>query len=69
MEHVKLTGEQRTQGLVAAGVDEYFAKFLTDIELMTKGGLETAENKVVQELTGQPPKDFDTFARENKGVW
>lgn len=35
---------------------------------MTAGGGEIRVNDVVEEVTGRPPKNFDTFVQENKAV-
>lgn len=69
IEHVKLTEEQRLQGLVGAGLPEHYAKFYVWLEVRTAKGGEERMNDVVKQLTGRPPKDFDTFAQENKAAW
>lgn len=69
IEHVKLTAEQRYQGLVSAGLPDHFAKFFVWLEVRTANGDEERMNNAVEQLTGRPPKDFDTFAEENKAAW
>jgi len=69
IEHVKLTEEQRYQGLLSAGLPDHFARFMTNLEVLAKGGEEDRMNDAVEKVTGRPPKSFDTFAQENKAVW
>ena len=67
--HVKLTGEERSQDLKSHGVPGPFAELVSIFEIMTASGGEARENHVVEEVTGRPPKNFDTFVQENKAVW
>lgn len=67
--HVKLTGEERSQDLKSHGVPGPFAELLTSFEVMTAGGGEARENDVVEEVTGRPPKNLDTFVQEYKAAW
>ncbi|KAI9830056.1 MAG: hypothetical protein M1819_005886 [Sarea resinae] len=67
--NVKLSEQERYDGLIAAGLPEHFARFFTNLEVATAGGFETRTNNVVEQVTGRPPKSFDTFAEENKAVW
>ncbi|EAU37749.1 predicted protein [Aspergillus terreus NIH2624] len=69
IEHVKLSGESRYQGLVSAGVSEYYAAFLTKLEVAASTGFETRENDEVEKVTGRPPRSFDLFAQENRSAW
>lgn len=69
IEHVKLSGEERYQGLVNAGVSEYYAGFLTKLEVAASTGFETRENDEVEKVTGRPPRCFDLFAQENRSAW
>jgi hypothetical protein len=69
IEHVKLDEESRVQGLTQAGVSEYYAKFLTRLEVLASTDFEKAQNDVVERVTGQAPKSFQTFAEENKAKW
>ena len=48
---------------------EYFAKFLTHLEVMTAEGMEERTNDVVEKVTGRPPVRFEEFVEENKGGW
>lgn len=66
---MKLTGEQRVQGLLEAGLPESAAKFLANIEVSTASGAEETMNDVVERVTGRAPKTFAAFAEENKAVW
>lgn len=67
--HVKLTGDKRSQDLKSHGVPDSFAELLTGLEVLTAGGGEVRKNDVVEEVTGRPPKNFDTFLRENRAAW
>ncbi|GFF30969.1 festuclavine dehydrogenase subunit FgaFS [Aspergillus udagawae] len=69
IEHVQLSGEERYQGLVNAGVSEYYAGFLTKLEVAASTGFETRENDEVEKVTGRPPRCFDHFAQENRLAW
>jgi uncharacterized protein YbjT (DUF2867 family) len=69
IEHVKLSGEERYQGLVDVGVSEYYAGFLTKLEVAASTGFETRENDEVDKVTGRPPRSFDLFAQENRSAW
>jgi predicted phage-related endonuclease len=69
IKHVKLDEQGRIDSLVQAGVSDYFAKFITRLELMASNDFEKATGDVVQRLTGHPPKSFKDFAEENKSVW
>ena len=69
IEHVKLDEEARYNGLVQAGVSEYFARFLTNLELLASQGHEDTMNDTVREITGHQPKSFATFAEANKAIW
>ncbi|KAJ5787296.1 hypothetical protein N7457_002286 [Penicillium paradoxum] len=55
IEHVKLTGDERYESLVGAGVSEYYARFLTNLETAASTGFETRMNATVQEVTGRTP--------------
>lgn len=50
-------------------MSEYLARFLTNLEVMAAADFEMGMNNVVETVTGQPPKDFSTFAEENKAKW
>ena len=69
IEHVKLTGEQRYKTLVDAGLSEYLARFLTNIETATSTGFETRMNDEVMKVTNRPPRNLEQFAQENREIW
>ncbi|ODM17925.1 hypothetical protein SI65_06713 [Aspergillus cristatus] len=69
IQHVSLSGEDRYQGLVSAGVSEYYARLLTNLETAAATGFETHLNDEVEKVTGRPPKSFDVFAQENRAAW
>ncbi|KAI1260900.1 NAD(P)-binding protein [Xylariaceae sp. FL1019] len=69
IEHVKLSETERINGLLHAGVPDYFARFLTRIELFALQGGEMGTSDAVERLTGHPPKSFEEFVEENKSVW
>ena len=60
--HVKITKEQMSHSLVSHGLPKHLAKFLASIKAATANGAEERMNDVVEQVTGQPPKSFDTFA-------
>ena len=69
IEHVKLTGEQRFEVLIGAGVPDHMAHFLTGIETATASGSETRMNNEVAKVTKRAPRDFNLFAQENLAAW
>lgn len=69
IEHVKLDEAGRIEGLVGAGVSDYYARFLTRLEVLASQNFEKAMNDEVLQVTGHPPKSFEEFAKENKAVW
>jgi uncharacterized protein YbjT (DUF2867 family) len=69
IEHVKLSREERYQGLVGAGLSDYFAGFLSDLEGAASVGFEAGMNDEVERVTGKPPKSLGLFAQENKETW
>jgi hypothetical protein len=69
IQHVKLDEKSRIDGLVEAGLSDYFARFWTNLEVLASNGLEDATGDAVQRMTGHAPKSFKQFAEENKAVW
>jgi festuclavine dehydrogenase len=67
--HVKLSPEQRTQGMMSAGVPEPMAKFLTGLEKMAAEGGETWQGNDIELVTGKKAISFDEFVVANKQVW
>ncbi|KAF7517125.1 hypothetical protein G7054_g13906 [Neopestalotiopsis clavispora] len=69
IEHVKLDEEGRIQGLVQAGLSDYFARFLTRLELSASRNSEMATSNAIESVTGHLPKSFEEFVQENRAVW
>jgi predicted phage-related endonuclease len=69
IQHVKLDEKSRIDGLVQAGLSDYYARFMTRLEVLAADDFEKVTGDVVQRLTGHPPKSFKEFAEENKSVW
>ncbi|KAI0173499.1 NAD(P)-binding protein [Hypoxylon sp. FL1284] len=70
IEHIKQDEKTRIDGLVKeAGLSEYFARFLTRLELLASEDFEKGTSDVVQRVTGHPPQSFEQFAQLNKAVW
>ncbi|KAF1817240.1 NAD(P)-binding protein [Eremomyces bilateralis CBS 781.70] len=69
IEHVKQDKASRCQGMIQAGVSEYVARLLTNLEVIASTNFEKRLGDAVETVTGHPPKSFDTFAEENKTVW
>lgn len=69
IEHVKLSREERHQGLVGAGISDYFAGFLSELEEAASAGFETRMNDEVERVTGKRPKSLGLFVQENKETW
>ncbi|KAI1084745.1 NAD(P)-binding protein [Whalleya microplaca] len=69
IDHVKLDKAGRIDGLVKAGLSEYFAGFLTNLELKASENFEKGTSDAVEKVTGHPPQSFEKFAEVNKAVW
>ncbi|KAI1359866.1 NAD(P)-binding protein [Xylaria arbuscula] len=69
IEHVKLDENDRIEGLVRAGLSDYFARFLTRLEVMASQDFEKGVSNAVEKVTGHPPKSFERFAEENRDAW
>jgi festuclavine dehydrogenase len=67
--HVKLSPEQRTQGMMDAGLPEEMAKFLTGLEKMAAEGREAWQGNDVELVTGEKAISFDEFVEANKQAW
>ncbi|KAI1303363.1 NAD(P)-binding protein [Xylaria venustula] len=69
IEHVKLDEAGRIDGLVQAGLSDYFARFITRLEVLASQDFEKGTSDAVERVTGHPAKSLETFAEENKAVW
>lgn len=69
IEHVKLDEAGRIEGLVHAGLSDYFARFLTNLELLASKDFEKGTSDAVERVTGHSPQSFEKFAEANKAVW
>ncbi|KAI0836813.1 NAD(P)-binding protein [Hypoxylon sp. FL0890] len=69
IEHVKLDEAGRIDGLVQAGLSDYFARFLTRLEVLASQDFEKGTSDAVERVTGHPPQSFEKFAEENKAAW
>jgi hypothetical protein len=69
IQHVKLDEKSRIEGLIQAGVSDYYARFLTRIEILASQDFENATGDAVKTMTGHPPKSFRQFVEENKATW
>ncbi|KAI1094570.1 NAD(P)-binding protein [Rostrohypoxylon terebratum] len=69
IEHVKLDEAGRIEGLVQAGLSDYFARFLTNLELLASKEFEKGTSDAVERLTGHPPQSFEKFAEANQAAW
>ena len=70
IEHVKLSDEERTQGMMSNGVPEHTARFLVWLESTAANGQEAQySDPDVEKVTGKPPQSFDDFVQENKACW
>ncbi len=67
--HVKLSGEERLQGYLEIGLSEFYAKFLTWLEVGCANGSEERLDDAVEQVTGRPPQKFDSWVEENKLTW
>ncbi|KAI0974065.1 NAD(P)-binding protein [Xylaria arbuscula] len=69
IEHVKLDEAGRIDSLVQAGLSDYFARFLTRLEVLASQDFEKGTSDAVERVTGHLPKSFEKFAEEYKAVW
>lgn len=69
IEHLKVDGQVRYPSLARAGVPDYTARFISNVELKTAEGVEATLGDGVEKVTGHPPKSFDEFVEENKSLW
>lgn len=67
--HVKLTDEERVQKLLSLGLPQHLAGFLVSLERTAADGMEERMNDVVEQVTGRPPRTFDSFLQEHKTAW
>jgi NAD(P)H dehydrogenase (quinone) len=66
IELVQVTDEQLTQGLVAAGVPEPFARILVSFDTTTRSGLFATVTDAVETLAGRKPETLRHFLVANK---
>jgi festuclavine dehydrogenase len=66
--HVKLSEESAAQ-YMKSGMPEGFSKFMANIEVQTKHGLEAGLYNTVEKVTGRSGLTFDEWALENKERW
>jgi hypothetical protein len=67
--HVKLSEDEGVAKYMNGGMPERFSKFLANIEVQTKNGLEVGLNDTVERVTGQSGLTFDEWALQNKACW
>ena len=51
------------------GMPDFIADFIVHLETMSASGEIEIMNDVVEKVTGQPPKSFDTWVMENVDTW
>ena len=64
IEYVDLPSEKLKQGMLQAGVPEWSANALLDLERFYREGRASQVEPTVQQLTGRPPQTFEQFARD-----
>jgi festuclavine dehydrogenase len=67
--HVRLSEAERVQQYLSKGLPDFYAGFLTFLEVGSAGGMEERLNDDVEKVTGRPPQKFDDWVQENKAVW
>lgn len=65
----KPTEEERKKSLLAAGLPQHYADFVTYLEVLAAQGHEERQGDDVEKVTGKPPQSFDAFAQKNKAAW
>lgn len=66
IEYVPVSDEQLTQGMVAAGVPEPFARILVSFDATTRAGFFATVSDAVETLTGRKPETLRQFLVANK---
>ena len=67
--HVRCSGDQMVQRYMDMGLPEYWAKFMSFLEVASADGMEERSNDAVEQVTGRPPQKFDAWVQENKTAW
>ncbi|KAJ5673956.1 hypothetical protein N7462_009395 [Penicillium macrosclerotiorum] len=69
VEHVKLTADERVQAFLKAGLSDYYANFLVNVETKKEDLGRFLHEDAIRKVTGKTPKTFDEFIQENKAIW
>lgn len=64
-----ITPEAMLQGLLGAGVPQDYAAFLVQILGYLKAGYAERTTDAVQQITGQPPRTIEQYARDYRTHW
>jgi len=69
IKYVNLTDEQFTQALMGAGIPEWSAKALVDLQRLYREGGASMVSRDVELLLGRKPTSFAQFSRDHKGAF
>ncbi|RFU24313.1 hypothetical protein B7463_g12021, partial [Scytalidium lignicola] len=69
--HAKITQQEVAAGMIAGGMDEIYAKGLSELETYVKTGGEERMNDDVLKLTGRPPRSFKDYVQQcvKQNIW
>lgn len=69
IKYVDLTPEEFKQAIVAAGVPEWSANALIDLQRFYREGGASAVTKDVEEVLGRKPTSFEQFSRDHRSAF
>jgi ergot alkaloid biosynthesis protein len=67
--HVHATPEEARRSLRDSGMPDTYAALLTRLDGLIRDGVEDRVTDTVLRVTGRPPRDFASFAREHLDAW
>ena len=67
--YTDITPDAMLQGLTGAGVPQDYAEFLVLILGYFKAGYSERTTDAVQQITGQPPRTFEQYAKDYRANW
>jgi uncharacterized protein YbjT (DUF2867 family) len=69
IKYVDLPAEQFKQGAIAAGVPEWSANAVTDLQRLDREGGASAVTRDVDLVLGRKPTSFEQFSRDHRAVF
>ena len=69
IQYVDLPPDQFKQALLAAGVPEWSADALIDLQRLYRAGIASAVTDTVEQLLGHKPTSFEQFSRDYRSAF